>query len=130
MAEEKKHWQDKDVEAALGNLLRWGVILSSVIVLIGGIIYLWRNGTSIPDYHSFHGLLLPFHSLTDVIKGIANGKGQAIIQLGVVLLIATPIARIAFSIVGFIKEKDRLYILIASIVLAIIITSLLLGIKG
>lgn len=130
MEEKKKYWQDKDIEAALGNLLRWGVIFSSVIVLTGGIIYLWQNGTARPDYHSFHGLLMPFHNLPEVIKEASTGNGLAIIQSGVVLLIATPVARVIFSIIGFAKERDWLYIFIAFIVLAIILTSMLLGIKG
>lgn len=130
MKEEKKYWQDRDVEIVLGNLLRWGVIISSVVVLTGGIIFLLSNGNSIPDYHSFLGLVMPFHSLSAVLKGIAEGNGQAIIQAGIILLIATPIARILFSIIGFIRERDWLYILIASIVLAIIMTSMLLGIKA
>lgn len=130
MKKEKKYWQDKDVELALGKLLRWGVVLSSIVVLTGGIIYLSRNAGSLPHYHSFRGLLLPFHDLSDIFKGIAEGNGRAIIQSGIILLIATPVARVLFSIIGFIKEQDWLYVLIASIVLAIIITSMLLGIKA
>lgn len=130
MKQKKKYWQDGDIEAALGNLLRWGVIISSAVVFTGGIIYLLNEGDAKPDYHSFHGLLMPFHNLKDIVHGIAKGSGQAIIQAGVILLIATPIARIIFSIIGFIKENDWLYVLIAFLVLAIIATSMLAGIKG
>lgn len=126
----KKDWQDKDIELALGNLLRWGVVLSSAVVLTGGIIYLVRHGGTFPDYKTFHGLLQPYHNLRNIFSGVAELKGQAIIQLGVVLLIATPVARIIFSIIGFIREKDLLYIFIALIVLGIIIISTVLGIKG
>ena len=126
----KKYWQDKDIEVALGNLLRWGVILSSVVVLVGGIIYLFNQGNTSPDYRTFHGLEQPYHSLSNVFAGIKDWKGEPIVQLGVILLIATPVARIVFSIIGFIREKDYLYILIALIVLGIIITSMILGIKG
>lgn len=130
MKEKKKYWQDKDIEMTLGNLLRWGVILSSVIVLTGGIIYLLGNGNGIPDYHTFHGLNMPYHNLPGVLNGALKGNGQAIIQLGVAFLIATPVARIIFSIIGFARERDRLYILIAFIVLGIIVCSMLLGVKG
>ncbi|HVT85953.1 MAG TPA: DUF1634 domain-containing protein [Chitinophagaceae bacterium] len=126
----KKYWQDKDIEVALGNLLRWGVILSSIVVLIGGIIYLVHHGKTLPDYKTFLGLLQPYHSLSSVFSGVKELKGEAIIQLGVILLIATPVARIIFSIIGFIREKDILYIFIALIVLGIIITSMALGLKG
>jgi uncharacterized membrane protein len=126
----KNYWQDKDIEVALGNLLRWGVILSSVVVLFGGVIYLIHHGGALPDYKTFHGLLQPYHTLSDILSGVKEIKGEAIIQLGVILLIATPIARIVFSIIGFIREKDILYIFIALIVLGIIITSMALGLKG
>jgi uncharacterized membrane protein len=126
----KKYWQDKDIEVAMGNLLRWGVILSSIVVLIGGIIYLIHLGGTSPDYKTFHGLLQPYHSLPEIFDGVKKLKGEAIVQLGVLLLIATPVARIIFSIIGFIREKDFLYIFIALIVLGIIITSMALGIKG
>lgn len=125
-----KDWQDKDIEIILGNILRWGVILSSVIVLIGGIIYLSHHGGSSPDYETFRGLLMPYHNLSNICDGILRLEGEAIVQLGVILLIATPIARIVFSIVGFIGEKDVLYIFIALLVLCIITASMLLGLKG
>ncbi|MBS1919087.1 MAG: DUF1634 domain-containing protein [Bacteroidetes bacterium] len=126
----KNYWQDKDIEVTLGNLLRWGVMLSSIIVLIGGIIYLAHYGGTRPDYKTFHGLLEPYHSLATIFSGVKKLKGEAIIQLGVVILIATPVARIIFSIFGFIREKDILYIFIALIVLGIIVTSMSLGLKG
>ena len=130
MNDNKNDWGDKRLEIVLGNLLRWGVIISSVTVLAGGVVYLVKNGGNAPHYHTFRGLVNPFHSLGQVIHGTLQGDGQAIIQLGVVLLIATPVARIIFSIIGFAKEKDRLYIAIASIVLAIILTGVLSGIKA
>ncbi|MCZ2459496.1 MAG: DUF1634 domain-containing protein [Chitinophagales bacterium] len=124
------NWKDKNIEVALGNLLRWGVILSSIVVIAGGIIYLFHHGSTSPDYTTFHGLLLPFHSMSEVWNGVMELRGEAIIQLGVILLIATPIARVAFSVVGFIWEKDLLYIFLTLLVLGIILTSMFLGVKG
>jgi uncharacterized membrane protein len=125
-----KEFSDKDIEIILGNLLRWGVIFSSIIIFTGGIIYLLRHGNSEPDYKSFQGLLHPFHNLAEVVEGAAAMKGQAIIQAGIICLIATPVARIIFSIFGFLREKDRLYIVISLIVLCIILSSMIFGIKG
>lgn len=71
-----------------------------------------------------------FYSLALVWKGIKGGSGAHIIQLGVLVLLATPIARILFSIFGFIEEKDRLYIVITLIVLLIITGSIFFGIKA
>jgi len=121
--------QDKDIGAAMGTLLRMGVIISSVVVCIGGVIYLFRHGHETPSFHVFHGDTSLFRTFPDIITGVATGKGRAIIQLGILLLIATPVARIIFSVIGFLMEKDRLYTGITLLVLAIIITSLLTGAK-
>ena len=123
-------WRDKDIEVLIGNLLRAGVELSSVTILLGGIIYLFNNGGTIPDYKSFEGLKHSYYTLPQVLKGVQEGRGEHIVQLGVLFLIATPVARIVFSIFGFIQEKDRLYIFITLIVLAIILCSIFLGIKA
>jgi len=122
--------KDKDIEIILGNLLRWGVLVSSLVVFTGGLIYLIRHGYSFPDYHNFMGRSHPFHTLKAVINGLREGRGQAFIQTGIILLIATPIARVIFSIAGFFLEKDKQYVLIASLVLIIILISILLGLEG
>lgn len=119
--------KDKDVELIMGDLLRTGVILSSIIVFIGGIIYLINHGGEQPDYKTFHGMLLPFHSLPEIFRGILEFRGRALIQAGVLLLIATPIARVVFSIYAFAREGDRLYVFLTSLVLGIIILSMLSG---
>ncbi len=123
-------WQEKDIETMLGNVLRFGVILASAVILIGGIMYLTHHNSNTPNYTTFHGLQQPFHSLSAIIDGLKILQGEAIIQFGVLLLIATPIARIVFSIVGFLREKDMLYVFISLIVLAIIFASATLGIRG
>ncbi|MGZ3959257.1 MAG: DUF1634 domain-containing protein, partial [Flavisolibacter sp.] len=71
-----------------------------------------------------------FYSLPLVFTGVLHGRGAHIIQLGVLILIATPVARVAFSIFGFAEEGDRLYIAITLLVLIIILTSMFLGLKA
>jgi len=51
-------------------------------------------------------------------------QGRAIIQLGLVLLIATPVARVAFSIFGFFEERDMMYVVFTGMVLVILLCSL------
>jgi uncharacterized membrane protein len=126
----KKILQDKDIEIIIGNLLRAGVIISSLTIIFGGFVYLLQHGRNLPDYHTFEGLTGTFYSLPLVLTGVIKGEGEHIIQLGVLILIATPLARVVFSIFGFIKEKDRLYIIITLLVLIIIVTSMLLGLNG
>lgn len=126
----KKILQDQDLEVIIGNLLRLGVIISSLVILTGGVIFLFNHGLTKPDYHTFRGLTGSLHSISSVVKGASKGTGENIIEFGVLLLIATPVARILFSILGFIAEKDRLYIVLTLIVLFIITSSVLLGLKA
>lgn len=126
----KKIFADKDIEIIIGNLLRAGVIISSIIIMIGAIIYLLQSGHEHPDYRKFEGMNNTFYSLSYVFNGVAHFSGEHIIQLGVLILIATPVARIVFSIIGFIRENDSLYIVITCLVLFIILGSIFLGIKA
>ncbi len=121
--------QDRDIQVAMGNLLRSGVILAFTVVLTGAVIYLFRHGSEHPAYHHFQAGMSRFHTFSAIMEGALAGRGRAIIQLGIVILILTPITRIAFSIAGFLLEKDYLYAFITAVVLAIIIVSLYNGVN-
>jgi uncharacterized membrane protein len=116
---------DKDLEIVMGNLLRFGVLLSATIVLVGAVIYLSQHGLEYPNYNTFLGEPKGLMNISSIWKATLQGNGKSIIQLGLLVLIATPIARIVFSIFGFIVEKDFLYTSITLLVLAVIIFSLL-----
>jgi uncharacterized membrane protein len=120
-------FKDKDMQVVIGWILRAGVVLSMIIVFIGGILFVYRHGDSIPDYRVFKGVPYFIRDMSGIIQGVLTGKGQAIIQLGIILLIATPVIRVAFSAIGFIIEKDYLYTIITLIVLLIIVISMLSG---
>lgn len=120
-------FKDTDMQAIIGWILRVGVILSMLIVAVGGVLFVSRHGHSIPDYRTFKGVPDFIHGVGGILEGILNFKGQAIIQAGIILLIATPIIRVAFSAIGFIIEKDYLYTFITLLVLLIIIISMLSG---
>jgi uncharacterized membrane protein len=123
-------FKDKDMQAVIGWVLRAGVFISMLIVFFGGLIYLYRHGHTIANYHEFKGVPDFVHSPGGIINGMLNLRGRAIIQAGIVLLIATPIIRVVFSAVGFILEKDHLYTGITFIVLLVIIISALSGHAG
>ncbi|MGY4539361.1 putative membrane protein [Mucilaginibacter sp. UYNi724] len=125
-----QRFKDKDMQVVIGLVLRTGVFISMAVVFIGGVIYLKRHGQSIANYHKFVGVPDFIHSPGGIINGIINLRGRAIIQAGIVLLIATPIVRVMFSAVGFILEKDHLYTAITFIVLLIIIISAFSGHAG
>lgn len=115
---------DQRVEVIIGNLLRAGVVLAAGVVLTGGIWYLLRHGTELPYYHTFHGASPDLRSFSGIVHGIAAGRARNLIQLGLLLLIATPVARVAFSVVAFALEGDRRYVVITLIVLGVLIYSL------
>jgi uncharacterized membrane protein len=117
-------WNDQRVEEIIGNLLRAGVLLSAFVVLSGGIIYLARHGHSPADYHVFRGEPSELKSVTGILHHAFALRGRGIIQLGLLLLIATPVARVAFSIFGFAAEKDWMYVVFTIIVLVILLYSL------
>jgi len=123
-------FKDRDMQVIIGWILRAGVTVSMLIVFIGGVLFVWRHGQSIPDYGKFKGVPDFINNTSGVISGALNFKGQAIIQLGIMLLIATPILRVAFSAIGFILEKDYLYTVLTIVVLLIILASMLSGQAG
>jgi uncharacterized membrane protein len=118
-------WTDQRVEVIVGNLLRTGVLLSGAVVLCGAIIYLARHGLSPADYHVFRGEPTDLRSIGGIIRNAAGWHGRGIIQLGLLLLIATPVARVAFAVYGFAAERDRMYVAFTLIVLAVLLYSLI-----
>jgi uncharacterized membrane protein len=122
---QRQGWDDHRIEVILGNLLRAGVLISAAVVLWGACIYLFRHAHEPANYRVFRGEPSEFRTIHGVIQSVKDGRGRGLIQLGLLLLIATPIARVAFSIVGFAMEHDRMYVAFTLIVLAILLYSLL-----
>jgi uncharacterized membrane protein len=120
-------WRDRRIEIILGNLLRTGVLISAAVVLVGASIYLSRHAHEPADYRVFRGEPSEYRTIRGVIQSVIKdrGRGQGLIQLGLLLLIATPIARVAFSVAGFAIERDRLYVAFTLIVLAVLLYSFL-----
>ncbi len=111
----------------VSTLLRTGVILSGTIVAIGGAIYLFRHGGEVSNYRVFKMLPAEDRIVPDIFKAAVHHRARSIIQMGVLVLIATPIARVAFSLVGFAFEGDRKYVLITAIVLSVLLYGLISG---
>ncbi|HEV2446562.1 MAG TPA: DUF1634 domain-containing protein [Candidatus Sulfopaludibacter sp.] len=115
---------DEQVDLTIGTLLRVGVILAASVVLIGGMWYLAQSAWAVPDYRHFHAQPQGLRSVTGIIGGVFGGSPRYLIQLGILLLIATPIARVGFSVFAFSLQRDRLYVGITLIVLAVLFASL------
>lgn len=121
----ERGWTDKKIENILGNLLRAGVGLSAAIVFCGAVIYLSRHGHATASYRVFEGEPSDLHSLHGIVREAMALNGRGIIQLGLLFLIATPVARVIFSIWGFAEERDHMYVFFTVIVLAILLFSLI-----
>lgn len=121
MAKRIQKPDDKSLEITMGNLLRYGVLFSAIIVFGGAVIYLKQHGASKPAYRNFAGEPKRLTEFKSIWQTAFQGRGRSIIQLGLLFLIATPIARILFSVVGFLLEKDLLYTILTLIVLIIVL---------
>ena len=115
---------DKQVEALIGQVLRAGVLLAASVTAIGLVLFLVGHGHSVPHYHRFHPIDVALRSMHQVVPNAFQGNPLAIIQLGVLLLIATPVARVAFLVVAFALERDRLYVVVSALVLIILLYSI------
>jgi uncharacterized membrane protein len=116
---------DHRIENMMGRLLQAGVLLASAVVLIGGLLYLGAYAGIVKDYRTFTGEPASLRHPVELFRLLMTGDAAAIVQLGVLLLIATPIARVIFAAIGFAVERDRLYVAISLAVLAVLIFGLL-----
>lgn len=124
MMEARHAWTDERVEQVVGDLLRAGVTLAASVVVFGAVIYLLRHGHALPQYQVFRGEPSDLRSPLGILADTFLFHGRGVIQLGLLLLIATPVARVVFSVFAFAVERDYAYVVITLIVLAVLIFSL------
>lgn len=120
----RKPWNDRDAEQIIGRLLRNGVILSAAVTLLGAVFFMVMHGAEEPHYRIFVGERTDLKSIHGVIEDLFKGSPRGIIQFGILLLIATPVARVAFSVYAFMREGDRTYVCVTLLVLAFLLLSL------
>ena len=121
-------------ELLISNLLRTGVVLSAVLVVVGTIITFVHH----PEYLTSSTALGPLKdgslgfptSFREMLSGLIRFEGRAIVTAGLLVLVATPIMRVAVSILAFLQMRDRKFVAITSIVLSLLIASLVLGKAG
>lgn len=116
---------DTSIERMVSIVLRTGVIISGTVVAGGGVLYLIRHAAEHVNYRVFHVQPVIDSSIGHIVSGALTARSRSIIQLGLLLLIATPIARVALSLLGFALERDRTYVVITSIVLTVLLFSLI-----
>lgn len=121
----KADWTERRVEGMIANLLRSGVTLAALVVLAGGVVFLSRNGMVQANYQVFSGEPSDLRHWGGIVANALAARGRGMIQLGLLLLIATPVARVAFGAFAFAIERDWLYVGVALCVLAVLVYSLL-----
>lgn len=117
-------WSDERLEGTIASLLRTGVILSAFVVLGGGICYLLQHGHDSTAFRTFHAEPATYRTISGIVSASVHGNCLAVIQLGLLLLIATPVARVAFSLVAFGLRRDRTYVWVTFAVLVILLYGL------
>lgn len=119
-------WNDQQVEQTIGNLLRFGLTIATVVVFTGAGVYLARHGSEQPHYRIFHGEPADLRGINGILHDALELSGRGLIQFGLLLLLATPVARVAFSIAAFALQRDWLYVGVTVVVMGV----LLYGIVG
>ena len=138
------------VELMLSRLLRTGVTVSILLVITGTVVTFVRHGgwdaataeasgtgggwmrpdAALAELVKFQNVP-PFpHTLRGLGQSLGEGQGRGIIMLGLLVLIATPVLRVAVSIVAFVLDGDRRFVVITSVVLALLLLSFFLGSAG
>lgn len=118
-------WTDQKLEVILGRLLRWSVLVAASVVFLGGVLYLIERGGGEPHQQTFHAQPPELCNPRGIIGEAFAGHSRGLIQLGLLLLIATPIARVLLSAIGFFMQGDRLYVAVTVLVLAVLLFSLM-----
>ena len=128
MADTEPAWTDERTDQTIGQLLRVGLILSVAVVAAGAILFLLHHGGEHPDYTSFRGEPADLRSVAGIVQGAMRMSARHIIQLGLILLIALPVTRVAFTVVAFAAQRDWIYFAVTLLVLAILVLSIAGGI--
>jgi uncharacterized membrane protein len=115
------------MDEIIGTLLRTGVILAALLVFAGGVVYLTRHRVPPTNYHVFQGEPAELRTISGIFHEAFAFSGRGLIQLGLLMLIATPIARVVFSVFAFLYQRDWMYVVVTLFVLGLLSYSLLAG---
>jgi uncharacterized membrane protein len=118
---------DHDLDLSVAAMLRVGVSVAAIVVFLGGILLLRHPWTPAPSYSRFQAGGRELTTLTGIFHGVMHAEPQSVVQLGLVILIATPVARVALCVVGFARQRNRLYVAVSLVVLMVLAYSLTKG---
>lgn len=121
-------------EVWISTTLRTGVIVSLLLIVLGTVTTFLHHPQYVASQADLAKLTSPGaafpRTLYDIAAGLAAFRGQAIIAAGLLVLIATPVLRVAISVAVFIEDRDLPFALITTTVFVILLISFLLGKAG
>jgi uncharacterized membrane protein len=117
--------RDSAIHQRMTATLRLLTVVAGMVILVGGILLLVRQGNAITSFHTFLGEPTSLRLVPQIVSGALQGHALAIVQFGILLLIATPVIRVLFVGIGYALEQDWLYVAVALIVLAVLGSSLI-----
>ncbi len=118
------------IEGVISTLLRTGVTVSILIIIVGTLVTFFHHPEYLHNRAEFEKLKRPIavpKTLAEVTQRVAEFRGQAIITIGLLVLLITPVLRVAVSIVAFLFERDRAFVAITTAVLFFLLLSFALG---
>lgn len=119
----QNQWNDDRMDRIISVILRSGVLLACAVVIIGGVFYVIHHQGPLPDYRVFQSEPANLRGLRGIFHGVFVALGRNWIQFGLVILVATPVTRVAFSVFAFFKERDWTYVVLTLIVLGVLVGS-------
>ncbi len=126
----KRGWTHDQVDAIISRLLRLGLTISAALVFAGAVIYLVRHGGEAAAYSVFRGQPPSYRAIGSILRESAGFHGRGLIMAGLIVLVATPVARVVFSVAAFLREHDRIFVGVTLFVLAVLLFSVLwLGLR-
>lgn len=117
-------WSDHEVEQLVGRLLQLGVLIATVVVVAGAVMLIATHGGDVMNFSVFRGEASTLRSVSAAMRGALTLDPRGMVQLGLVLLIATPVARVALTLGAFLIQRDRLYVMLTAIVLVLLLFGL------
>jgi len=117
-------WTDEKTERLVGHLLRWGVTSAAVIVLLGALVYLVRHGLGPANYRVFAGEPSDLREWRGIVHEAMHGRGRGVMQMGLLVLLLTPVARVLFAAFAFAMERDWFYVAVSVFVFLVLFYSM------
>src|SRR5947207_15855163 len=100
-----------------------GLFLDRLVLICGGAYYLILYGSTVPHYRVFHGEPSALRDLSSILKDAIRLSSRGLIQLGVVSLIATPTARVTFSVFAFARPRNHMHVVFTLLLLGLLPSS-------